>query len=66
MIMVLINWLILLAVSENLSHNFPNLKGESVWSLTLGDDNKSITGEGPTMDFGLEILDYFWWCILKI
>ena len=27
-----------------LSHNFSNLKVESIWSLTLGDDNKKITG----------------------
>ena len=39
------NWLTLLTVSENLSHNFSSLKGEPVWSLALGDDNKNITGE---------------------
>ena len=46
MIMVVVNWVILLAVSENLSHNFSSLKCESVWSLTLNDDNKNINGGG--------------------
>ena len=40
--MAVINWLILLAVSEKLSYNFLNLKGDYVWSHTLGDDNKNI------------------------
>ena len=42
--MVVINWIILLTVSENLYHNFSNLKGELVWSLRLGVDNENITG----------------------
>lgn len=44
--MVVINRLILLAVWEILSHNFPSVKGESFWSLTIDDDNKTITGGG--------------------
>ena len=33
--MVMINWLKLLAASEKTSLNFFNLKGDSVWSVTL-------------------------------
>lgn len=36
----------LLAVSEKLFLNFFNFKHDSVWSPTLGDDNKNITREG--------------------
>ena len=48
-VMVKMKCPILLGVSQNLSQGFSFLKGESVWSLTLGDDkkeNKNITG-GP-------------------
>ena len=46
MITVGIKWLLLLAVSEILSYNSSSLKDESVWSVTLGDDNENITGGG--------------------
>ena len=42
--MLIMNWLVLLAVSEKLSDNCFNLKCDSVLSLALGDDNKNITG----------------------
>ena len=42
----MLNWLILLAVSEKLCNNLFSLKGDSVWSPTLVDHNKSVTGEG--------------------
>ena len=35
----------LLTVSEKLSHNLFSLKGDSVLSPILDDDNKSVTGE---------------------
>ena len=44
--MVVLNCLILLAVTKKLSHNFFSLKGDSVWSPMLGDDNKKISFEG--------------------
>ena len=52
--MVVINWARLIVVSENLSHNFFGLKGEPVWSLTLGDDNMKIT-EGGTYTVTLDL-----------
>ena len=42
----MLNWLILLAVSKKLYNNFFSFKGDSVWSPTLVDHNKSTTGEG--------------------
>ena len=39
----MINWLILVTSSEKISQNFFSFKGDSVWSLKLVDDNKSIT-----------------------
>ena len=45
-IMGVINWFMLLAVPENLSENFSNDEGDSVWSLTQDDDNKNISGQG--------------------
>ena len=44
--MGVINWFMLLAVPENLSENFSNDEGDSVWSLTQDDDNKNISGQG--------------------
>ena len=44
MIMVMINWLKLLAVSEKSSHTFFNQKADSVWSITLGCTNKNMQG----------------------
>ena len=44
--MVVLNWLILLAVAEKLSHNLLSLKSDFVWFPTLGDDSKNISGEG--------------------
>ena len=44
--MVMINWLKLLAVLEKSSHNFFNLNGDSVRSITLVYSNKSITSQG--------------------
>ena len=44
--MVVLNWLILLAVSEKLSHDFSVSKGDYVSSPTVDDANKKITGKG--------------------
>lgn len=44
--MVVLNWPVLLAVQENLSHIFSSLKSEYVLSLTLSDDDKKFTGGG--------------------
>ena len=52
MIMVMTNWLMLLAVSEKLSHNFFNLKGDSVWYSYWVMLTKSSLGKGPML--------YFW------
>ena len=51
MVMIL-NWLTLLAVSEKLSRNFFNIKSDSVWCLILADDNNNIRGEETTMYLG--------------
>ena len=39
----------LLAIPEYLFGNSSNDKGDPVWSLTLGDGNKNITGERTYM-----------------
>ena len=44
MIMVVINWLKLLPVSEKSFHNFFNLKGDSVLPIILGCAYKNTTG----------------------
>ena len=49
---IILNWLTLLAVSEKLSRNFFNIKGDSVWCLILADDNNNIRGEETTMYLG--------------
>ena len=51
MIMVFINWLILLAVSENLSNFLSSLKGKSVWSQWAMITRISLV-EGPALYFG--------------
>ena len=43
---------ILRAISENLFHNIFNVKGDSVWFVTLCDDNENIIGKEPTLYFG--------------
>ena len=50
--MVVLNWLILLAVSEKLSHSFPVSK-VILSDPLLGDDNKNITGEGTYTAFSI-------------
>ena len=61
--MVVLNWLILLAVSEILL-SFFNLKGFSVWFFTLGHDNKNIIGGGRDLHFTFDLWGNL--CSLKI
>ena len=51
MIIMMINWLKLVPVSEKSSHIFFNLKDDSVWSITLGCANKNTLGKGPMLYF---------------
>ena len=44
MIVVMTNWLKLLAISEKSSRNFFSLKADSMWSITPGCANKTISG----------------------
>ena len=50
--MVMINWLKLLAASEKTCPNFFNLKGDSVWSVTLVCAAKLSLGKGTKLCFG--------------
>ena len=43
---------ILLDVSENLFYNIFNVKDDSVWFLTLCNDNENITWKEPSLYFG--------------
>ena len=52
MIMVMINWFKLLGPTEKTSPNFFNLKGDSVWSVTLGCAAKLSLGMGTKQCFG--------------
>ena len=56
--MVVLNWLILLDVAEELSYNFFSLKDDSVWSPTLH-DNIRFKG-GPLLIEDLVLPKSFW------
>ena len=52
MIMVMINWFKLLGPTEKTSPNFFNLKGDSVWSVTLGCGAKLSLDKVTKLCFG--------------
>ena len=59
--MGVINWFILLAVSEYLSENSSNDKCDPAWPLTLGDDNKNILVEGTHTVIWIYVGTYTHW-----
>ena len=68
MIIMMINWLKLVPVSEKSSHIFFNLKDDSVWSITLGSANKNTLGKGPMLYFrfvGGDLHSFKIWLELK-
>ena len=68
MIMVMINWFKLLGPTEKTSPNFFNLKGDSVWSVTLGCAAKLSLDKITKMCFGfagdLLYSFKFWWDLI--